>query len=184
MVSRFDDRAAVAAPPGRHYACSAMFRRRRAAAARPASGFDDVTAVVLHDDDPTASQSARSRDLSTLRRIAAEAVIVQDDAEQLLREIRERAPLAELAPRGGRLTSRFVALAAALPASCDPQVQRYAARMREVLDHHALMLSASLDLLAVAWRSDRLEEQVDQITGFGRPAQWLEDIRFELLIES
>jgi hypothetical protein len=159
-----------------------MFRRRRAAAARPDGGFDDVTAVVLQDDDVTASQ--RARDLSSLRRIAAEALIVQDDAELLLSEIRARAPLAELAPRGGRLTSRFVALAAALPASRDPQVQRYAARMREVLDHHALMLSASLDLLAVAWRSELLEEQVDQITGFGPPAQWLEDLRLELLIES
>jgi hypothetical protein len=160
-----------------------MFRRRRVAVAPPDGWFDDVTAVVL-DDDAVASQCARSRDLSRRRRIAAEALIVQDDAEQLLCEIRGRAPLAELAPRGGRLTSRFVALAAALPTSGDPQVQRYAARMREVLDHHALMLSASLDLLAVAWRSDVLEEQVDRIAGFGPPAQWLEDLRMDLLIES
>lgn len=161
-----------------------MFRRSREAAARPDGGLEDVTAVVLDDDDPAASQRARSRDIGILRRIAAEALIVQDDAEQLLREIRDRAPFAELAPRGGRLTSRFVALAAALPASSDPQVQRYAARMREVLDHHALMLSASLDLAAVAWRSERLEEEVERITGFGRPARWLEDLRMDLLLES
>jgi hypothetical protein len=162
-----------------------MFRRRREAAPRPDRDSDDVTAVVLVDEHEfTAWRCARSRELSTLRRIAAEALIVQDDAEQLLREIRERGSLAELAPRGGRLTSRFVALAAALPASRDPQVQRYGARMREVLDHHALMVSASLDLLAVAWRSERLENELDRITGLGRPAQRLEDLRMDLLLES
>jgi hypothetical protein len=162
-----------------------MFRRRREAAGRPDGEVEEVTAVVVDDGhDPAASQCARSRNICSLRRIAAEALIVQDDAEELLREIRERAPLAELAPRGGRLTSRFVALAAALPTSRDPQVQRYAARMREVLDHHALMLSASLDLLAVAWRSDRLEDEIDRITGLGRPAQRLEELRMELLLES
>ena len=70
----------------------------------------------------------------------------------LLRDIHDRGPLAELAPRGGRLTSRFLALAVALPASRDPLVRAYASRLHEVLDHHALMLSASLDLLAVCAR--------------------------------
>jgi hypothetical protein len=126
----------------------------------------------------------RASELALLRRIAAEALILQDDAEVLLGAIRAREPLAELAPRGGRLSSRFVALGAALPASRDPCVREYAARLREILDHHALMLSASLDLLAVAWRSERLEDEIDRITGLGRPARWLEDLRFELLVES
>jgi hypothetical protein len=158
-----------------------MFRRRRADAARPDHGLDDVTAVVLDDAAPRPCE--RDAELRKLTRIAAEAVILQDDAEELLREVRRRAPLAELAPRGGRLTSRFVALGAALPVSRDPQVRAYADRLHEVLDHHALMLSASLDLLAVAWRSERLEEEIDRITGLGRPARWLEDIRMELLVE-
>ena len=110
-------------------------------------------------------------------------MILQDDAEELLREVRDRGPLAALAPRGGRLTSRFCALGAALPASRDPLIRDYVARLREVLDHHALMLSASLDLLAVAWRSERLEDELDRIAGLGRPARWLEDIRMDLLIE-
>jgi hypothetical protein len=162
-----------------------MVWRRREAARRPDRARDDVTAVVLDDGaDPIAAQSARARDIASLRRIAAEALIVQDDAEALLREIRLRGPLAELAPRGGGLTTHFVALAAALPASRDPQVQRYATRMREVLDHHALMLSASLDLLAVAWRSDRLEDELDRLTGLGPPAEQLENLRMDLLFES
>jgi len=138
-----------------------VFRRRH-------PDLDDVTA---------------GGDLVLLRRIAAEAVILQDEAEELLRAVRAREPLALLAPRGGRLASRFVGLAQALPASDDPAVQCYGERLREVLDHHALMMSASLDLLAVAWRSERLEEEIDRIAGLGRPAEWLEDIRAALLLE-
>jgi hypothetical protein len=154
-----------------------MFKRRHE---RPCDRLDDVRAVVLGDDDPL---PARDADLCRLTRIAAEAVILQDDAEQLLHEVRDRGPLASLAPRGGRLTSRFCALAAALPATRDPLIEGYVVRLREVLDHHALMVSASLDLLAVAWRSQRLEDELDRIAGLGRPARWLEDIRMDLLVE-
>ena len=67
--------------------------------------------------------------------------------------------------------------------SDDPAVQRYGARLREILDHHALMMTASLELLAVAWRSERLEEELDRLVGLGRPAEWLDDIRAALLLE-
>jgi hypothetical protein len=156
-----------------------MFRRRRHDAAGPDRSLDDVTAVLLDDD----LLPARDAALRKLTRIAAEAVILQDDAEQLLREIRDREPLAELAPRGGRLTSRFCALVAELPTSRDPLVQRYTGALREVFDHHAMLLSASLDLLAVASRSERLDELVDRIDGLGRPGRRLEDIRMDLLVE-
>jgi hypothetical protein len=142
----------------------------------------DVTAVILADDEPTAAET-RAAELALLRRIAAEAVLIQDDAEQLLRQVRAREPLAELAPRGGRLTSRFIALARALPRSDDAEIRRYCMRLREVFDHHAMMLSASLDLLAVGWRSERLEDELDRIAGLGRPAIWLEDVRASLLLE-
>ena len=152
-----------------------MFRRRH-------PELDDVTAVILVDDEPTLAELAAG-ELALLRRIAAEAVILQDEAEALLRDVRARGPLAQLAPRGGRLASRFVALAQALPVSDDPAVQRYGARLREILDHHALMMTASLELLAVAWRSERLEEELDRLVGLGRPAEWLDDIRAALLLE-
>ena len=157
-----------------------MFRRRRKHAAGPDRGLDDVTAIVLDD---ALLRGSRDAALGSLTRIAAEAVILQDEAERLLRAIRAREPLAELAPRGGPLTSRFCALAAALPASRDPLIRRYATALREVLDHHALMVSASLDLLAVAWRSDRLDEVLDRIDGLGRPGRRLDDIRMDLLVE-
>jgi hypothetical protein len=152
-----------------------VFRRRH-------PDLDDVTAVVLDDEEPVLAE-IRAGELGLLRRIAAEAVILQDEAEALLKDVRAREPLALLAPRGGRLASRFVALAQALPVSDDPAVQRYGVRLREVLDHHALMMSASLELLAVAWRSERLEDEIDRINGLGRPAEWLEDIRAALLLE-
>ena len=62
-------------------------------------------------------------------------------------------------------------------------MRRYGVRLREVLDHHALMMSSSLELLAVCWRSERLEDEVDRIAGLGRPAKWLEDIREALALE-
>lgn len=156
-----------------------MFRRRPQGTRER---LDDVRAVVLREEPVCGDE--RAEQLRLLRRIAAEAVILQDDAEQLLREIRAREPLTVLAPRGGRLASRFVALGRSLPASRDPQICAYASRLHEVLDHHALMLSTSLDLLAVAFRSERLEEEVDRINGLGRPARWLDDLRLELLVES
>lgn len=125
----------------------------------------------------------RASEFALLRRIAAEPLIVQDDAEQLLRDVRAREPLTELAPRGAEPASRFVAPAAAPPIPHDPYVHAYAARLREMLDHHAQMLSATFDLLAVAWRSERLEDEVDRTSGLRRPARWHEDLRFELLVE-
>jgi hypothetical protein len=138
---------------------------------------------VFRRRHPELDEVSCGSELALLRRIAAEAVIRQDEAEELLRAVQAREPLAQLAPIGGRLASRFVALAQALPVSDDPAVQCYGARLREVLDHHALMMSASLELLAVAWRSERLEDEIDRIAGLGRPAAWLEDIRAALLLE-
>jgi hypothetical protein len=160
-----------------------MFRRRRArAAARGAPADHSVTAVVLVEDDADdlAVDAARAQALAELRRIAAEAVIFQDMAEELLADIRARMPLAEVAPRGGRIASRFVALQQALPEPRDPVLRRHVAVLRKVFDHHVLMLSCSLDLLSVDWRSERMVEELEKIEGLGAPAQWLEAVRAEL----
>jgi hypothetical protein len=116
----------------------------------------------------------------TLRSIVAEAVIRQDQAEALLAEIRDRRPLAEIAPRGGALVSRFVALRRALPVSLDPDVRHVNAILRMVFDHHALAVKCSVDLLALDWRSQPVVEQLERIDGLGAPAQWLETVRDEL----
>ena len=115
-----------------------------------------------------------------MRRIAAEAVILQDEAVVLLADIRAREPLCELAPWGGRIVSRFVALAGALPLTREPDLQPVVARMRCILDHHAMLVASSLDLLAVDWRSERMVEQLDRLDGLGPPAAWLEEIRVQI----
>jgi hypothetical protein len=122
----------------------------------------------------------RARLQAVLRAIVAEAVIWQDEAEAVLAEIRDRQPLAEVAPRGGPLISRFVALACRLPESSDPEIRRHTTILRMVFDHHALMLKSSMEMLAFDWRSERIVEQIEKIDGLGAPASWLEAVRDEL----
>jgi hypothetical protein len=159
-----------------------MFRRRRARQPSDPSYDEAVTAVLLPDDevDEVRRATERERAWRRLNAIVAEAVIRQDAAEELLAEIRDRGPLSELAPRGGELASRFLALRRDLPRSDDPLIRRHTAVLREVFDHHAMLLSCSLDLLAVDWRSDRMVEQLERIDGLGDPAGRLEAVRAEL----
>jgi hypothetical protein len=135
-----------------------------------------------HGRAPSAPDLAgeRVRLQAVLRAIVAEAVIWQDEAEAVLADIRDREPLAEVAPRGGPLISRFVALACRLPESSDPEITRHTSVLRMVFDHHALMLKSSMEMLAFDWRSERIVEQIEKIDGLGAPATWLEAVREEL----
>ncbi len=117
-----------------------------------------------------------------MRAIVAEAVIWQDAAEALLDDVRQRLPLAELAPRGGPLVSRFVALESGLPVSDDPEVIRRTTELRQLLNHHAHMISASLDMLATDWRSEKIVEQLEKLDGLGAPARRLEAVWDELKV--
>ena len=163
-----------------------LFRRRHhsPSAGPPADApLDDVvSAVVVVEDEADEARRTHERDdaWEALRRIVAEAVIRQDEAEDLLADIHDREPLAALAPRGGRLVSRFVALRADLPQFDDAALRRHVSVLEKVFDHHALMLTSSLDLLAVDWRSERMVEELEKIDGLGAPAQWLEAVRAEL----
>jgi hypothetical protein len=116
-----------------------------------------------------------------LRAIVAEAVIWQDMAIELLAAISRREPLAELAPRGGPLILRFYKLRDRLPESDDPDLRRITDVLGPVFDHHAMMLSSSLDMLAVDWRSEHIVEELERIEGLGAPAERLEVIRAELV---
>lgn len=157
-----------------------VLRRRHAPPQVAVQSLDDVRAVIL---DEVAGDRARVRAQAyeTLAAIVDEAVILQDVTEDLLVDIRNREPLADLAPRGGRLASRFVELRGQLPELGDPEVDRYTNLLRMVFDHHALMVSSSLDLLTVDWRSERMVDQLERIDGLGRPAEWLDATRLELL---
>src|SRR3954447_17959033 len=161
-----------------------MFGRRRSHRHAPVA--EDLGARVLSiewDDDegaPARPPASRERAWRELRAIVAEAVIWQDEANEVLAAISRREPLAELAPRGGPLVRRFCELRTRLPDSDDPEVRRITDVLGTVFDHHALMLSSSLDMLAVDWRSDRIVRELERITGLGAPAQRLDDIYAQL----
>ena len=162
-----------------------MFRRRRPhTEPGPAQDLDvRVRAVALDEPDDAEQRraAARERAWRELRAIVAEAVIWQDAAEELLAAISRREPLSELAPRGGPLIRRFCDLRARLPESADPEIRRITDVLGPVFDHHALMLSSSLDMLAVDWRSERMVAELERIDGLGAPAARLERVRAELV---
>ena len=160
-----------------------MLGRRRSRRNAPAT--EDLGARVLSvvwDDDgaPAERAAARERAFRELRALVAEAVIWQDEANEVLAAISRREPLAEVAPRGGPLVRRFYELRDRLTVSDDFELRRFTDVLGPVFDHHALMLSFSLDMLAAEWRSDRLVEELERITGLGAPAKRLDDIYSEL----
>jgi len=133
--------------------------------------------VQLIDREPT----AEAEPAALMLRIAAEALILQDEAESVLAGIAHGDQLGVAAPRGGPLIRRFFALADQLPTRCkDPRQRHLSESMRTIFTHHAMQLSTALDFLAVSWRSERLAQQVRRIGGLGEPAALLEDFYREL----
>jgi hypothetical protein len=128
--------------------------------------------------DEAARQRVREDAWRRLRRILAEAVILQDAADELLETFRDRPALGEVAPPCGRLKGRFVELADHLPTSDDPVLAEYAAVVRSILRHHVYMLKTSVDLLVAG---PRLSEELDTIVGLGAAARRLDAIRTDVL---
>jgi len=116
-----------------------------------------------------------------MRRIAAEAVILQDEAESVIRGARAREGLGFLAPRGGPLVRRFFGLRESLPRACDnPVDEERRCQLDAILHHHALAVWVAMDLLACEWRSDRIASQLDALDGLGAPATQLDQLYAEL----
>ena len=154
-----------------------MFRKRRSDRPLPDELHVSVIAVDVDvdDDDRGAAERAAAREQAwrDLRAIVAEAVIWQDAAEDVLLAISRRAEPARRAARGGPLVRRFCELRDRLPESDDVELRRITEVLGPVLHHHAMMLSTSLDMLAVDWRSERIVEELERITGLGPPAERL-----------
>jgi hypothetical protein len=116
-----------------------------------------------------------------MRRIAAEAVILQDEAESVVRGARAREGLGFLAPRGGPLVRRFFRLRDLMPKACedagDEELRR---QLDAILHHHALAVWVALDLLACEWRSEKIGRQLDALNGLGEPAAQLDRLYAEL----
>src|SRR5918994_6531505 len=82
-----------------------------------------VLVDVLEPSRTPAEDRAGQR--AALRRIAAEAVILQDEAESVIAGIRARESLGSLAPRGGPVVRRFFAPRDRPPPRCGgPDNQR------------------------------------------------------------
>jgi hypothetical protein len=131
--------------------------------------------------DVTVPSAAPVADRTRLRRTAAEAVILQDEAELVLALIRAHGHLGLIAPRGGPLARRFFALRDGLPEQCaDPDDERLRHTLEVALHSHALLLSMAMDLLAYEWRSPRLADAVGRIDGLGAAAAALDAAYAEL----
>lgn len=147
--------------------------------ARLRAGFAPVRAELL--DGPPPREDPRPQLLS----IAAEAVIRQDEAEQVLVMIRQRVMLGIVARQAGPLVRRFFALRDSLPASCaEADDERLRRTLDVVLHHHAMVLAMAQDLLAYEWRSERIARQVDTLDGLGAPARLLDEVYAELSASS
>lgn len=115
-----------------------------------------------------------------LRRIAAEAVILQDEAERVLSRARARYPLGQLAPQAGPLVHRFFRLRDRLPTRCvDPGDERLRATLDVILHHHAMLVATALDLLAYEYRSERIASAVQSME-IGEPGRRLDAVYAEL----
>jgi hypothetical protein len=153
------------------------FRRRRPATAAPAARgaveqrAGSGQAVMGQQADPPISPR------TAMRRIAAEAVILQDEAEAVVRGARAREGLGFLAPRGGPLVRRFFGLRDSLPKACEsPADEELRRQLDAILHHHALAVWVALDLLACEWRSERIAYQLDALDGLGEPAVQLDQL--------
>ena len=138
-------------------------------------GRPAVLIDVVDDALPAVDERA------VLRRVAAEAVILQDQAESVLADISSHGHLGLIAPRGGPLVRRFFALRDSLPRRCtDPDDERLRHILDVALHSHALLVSMAMDLLAYEWRSTRLSEIVSRIDGLGPAGPALDAAYHEL----
>ncbi len=138
----------------------------------------DQSLLIDGDLTPPAPDAA-----PLLRRIAAETVILQDEAEEILRAIQAHQSLGFVAPRAGPLVRRFFALRDQLPVEVAPPGQRRVRdEMSAILHHHAMALSVAMDFLALEWRSAALAGQVEALTDLGPPARRIEEI-YRMLVD-
>jgi hypothetical protein len=151
------------------------FRRRKPA---PATAAEQLGVTGRNPAEHTRRPGDQR---AALRRIAAEAVILQDEAEDVIRGARAREGLGFLAPRGGPLVRRFFSLRESLPRACDdPTDEDWRRRLDAILHHHALAVWVAMDLLACEWRSERIACQLDALDGLGTPAVQLDQLYAEL----
>jgi hypothetical protein len=118
--------------------------------------------------------------LAAILLLAQEGLYFQDEVEDVLGEIRDGGDLGELSRRGGPIISRYERMRRDLRRHASPALRGYTDALDEVFANHALLLHSALDLLAVSWRSERLEDERRRLGRVGRQGARLERIVGEL----
>jgi hypothetical protein len=119
-------------------------------------------------------------DLHDLRRLAWEGLYREDEVEELLRAVRDDAPLNDVAPGSGVLVSRYCALRRELNRIRSPELQPQVLALSEIFDFMSQYLHYSVALLAVAYRSERLMEQQRLVGPVGPQGDRLRGVVAEL----
>jgi len=143
----------------------------------------DNAGVRLHGAPPLPTRPAYGDELGRVLRLAQEGLYWQGDLEDLLVAIRDGGDLGDLSRAGGPIISRFEAMRVELRAIASPELRRYVVALDEVFANHAMLLHCALDLLAVSWRSERLQEEQSRLGGVGRQGERLAELtgRLKLL---
>lgn len=151
---------------------------------RPRAARDNGD-VSVHRASPLAARPAHD-ELDRLLRLAQEGFYWQGDVEDLLVAIRDGGDLGDLSRAGGPIISRFEAMRVELRAIAHPELREYVVALDEVFANHAMLLHCALDLLAVSWRSERLQEEQARLGGVGRQGERLARLTREIkdLVES
>ena len=71
-----------------------------------------------------------------------------------------------------------------MPSCGDPEMDRYTTALRQILDHHVLLLKTSLGFLAGEARCALLGERLDTLDRLGAPAHRLEAIRAQIILRA
>jgi hypothetical protein len=139
-----------------------------------------MAVVRLHRAPAAPATPAYEDDLGRVLRLAQEGWYWQGEVEDLLIAIREDGDLAELSRAGGPIISRYEAMRVELRAIGHPALRDDVVAMDEVFANHAMVLSCALDLLAVAWRSERLREEQGRLGGVGAQGARLAELMARL----
>jgi hypothetical protein len=126
-----------------------------------------MVVVRLHRAPAAPATPAYEDDLGRALRLAQEGWYWQGEVEDLLIAIRDDGDLGKLSRAGGPIISRYEAMRVELRAIGHPALRADVVAMDEVFANHAMLLNCALDLLAVAWRSERLREEQRRLGGVG-----------------
>jgi hypothetical protein len=132
---------------------------------------------VRHDPPPA---HCFADDLRDLRRLAWEGLYREDEVSDMLRAVRDDAPLADVAPESGKLVSRYCAMRRELNRIQARELQPHVLALSEIFDYLAQLLHYAVVLLGSSWRSERLLEQQRLVGPIGPQGDRLRRVVAEL----